>query len=468
MSLKGRLRSLEEKTRIKKPGPALPDLPPSVPMAPQTKAELQAFVRHLTGFTVPDRAVCSGHAAPLDALADAYFALSPVSLWLGSRGLAGKSTLLALLCFAENVGLGAQCTILGGSEQQSRRVQEVQYEVWSYENAPRHLLLTDPSATRIMLSGGAWSRALTASTKSARGLHPQRLRGDEVDEMDLAVLLAALGQPMAARGIKDQTVLSSTHHYADGTFSECLRMAAEKGWSVYRWCYRESMAPPNGWLEQSQVETKRATVPALMWETEYELQEPNPESRAILPEAVEKAFSADLGSYSAAAGQPIILEQPIPGAKYATGGDWAKEQDFTDIPTIRTDVHPCRLVAYQRVRRLPWPQMVRLYDERVRKYPGRAGHDGTGLGNVVADLMTVQAESIVLVGRKRSDIFSEWIAALERGEYRGPRIDTQYREHKFASRDAIYGSGHPPDSFVSLAIAWHVGMRKSGWSFNYE
>ena len=79
-----------------------------------------------------------------------------------------------------------------------------------------------------------------------------------------------------------------------------------------------------------------------------------------MPEAVEAMFHADLGVFRGGPGEYIEIEEPTEGARYSTGADWAKEQDWTVIVTIRTDGAPARVVAYERIARLPWPTMVEL------------------------------------------------------------------------------------------------------------
>ena len=100
-----------------------------------------------------------------------------------------------------------------------------------------------------------------------RGPHPQRLRIDEADEMLLAVLDAAHGQPMDRAGGQAQTVISSTHQHPDGTMTTVLQRAAARGWPVYLWCYRDTLEP-HGWLTQAQVDRKRAEVPEQTWLSE--------------------------------------------------------------------------------------------------------------------------------------------------------------------------------------------------------
>lgn len=188
------------------------------------------------GVAIPRTVVCPGHSSPFDAFADAYFARHPVSMWLASRGFGGKTQMLAVLTLTEGALLGAQATILGGSGAQSLRVHEASLEAWHAPHAPRYLLARDQTKYDTVFTNGAWIRSLMASQTSVRGPHPQRLRLDEIDEMELSILEAAQGQPMTKRGIQTQTVLSSTHQYPDRTVSEMLKRARDKSFPVFRWC----------------------------------------------------------------------------------------------------------------------------------------------------------------------------------------------------------------------------------------
>ena len=240
--------------------------------------------------------------------------------------------------------------------------------------------------------------------------------------------------------------------------TEILRRAGEKGWPVHSWCYRETSAG-DGWLLPEEIERKRQEVTAAMWNVEFELQEPSPESRAIQPQSVEAMFRRDLGQWRGSNQEYIEIEPPQDGARYATGADWAKKQDWTVIVTLRTDVSPARVVAFERCGRLPWPVMTEKFNRRLGYYRGNGAHDGTGLGDVVGDMLTVSATNVVMVGRARSDLLSNYISAIERGEVESPMIEFMYNEHKYASVDDVYGSGHLPDSIAAGALAWDVGFR---------
>ena len=426
---------------------------------PQTDNELWELVRTLWGITIPRTRVCPQHCAPFEAFAEAYFARARVSIWKASRALAGKSTLMAILSSTESAMLQASVSILGGSGTQSRRVIDEMDKAWRTPLAPKHLLAADPGEWRIRLRNGIIVEALTASQASARGPHKPRVRMDEVDEMDVEVMKAALGQAMMQDGVPAQTVLSSTHQYADGSMSAALKMAAEKGWAVREWCYKETLEP-HGWLTKQEMEGKKHDMPASQWFIEVELQEPAAEGRAIQPEAVERMFDPELGEADGLENQYLEFVPPdLPHHVYATGSDWAKDVDWTVIPTFDATELPWVLVAFERMGRRPWPYMIGRFETRVTRYPGAAGHDAIAVGDVVHDLLSVDAEEFKMMGGPRRDLFTEYIVAIEQGKIRAPRIKFMYNEHKYCTTDDLYGSGHPPDSVVAGAIAWRQRHR---------
>lgn len=441
-----------------------------LPRWPQTDDELWWFTQAMWGIRIPRVKVCPNHCAPFDAFADAFFARHATAVWKASRGFGGKTRTLATLTNTEAVCLDAESSILGGSGGQSLNIYAAGEELWANVHAPKQLLKAPPTKFDTYLTNGAHIRAQMASQTSVRGAHPQRLRMDEIDEMDLGILDAATGQPMRkyrnGHWIETQTVMSSTHQYPDKTMSAILERAKEKNWPVYEWCWRESSNPIDGWLSLEEVERKKSEVTQHMWETEYDLQEPSFEGRAIDGDAVEAAFSAAIDSTE----DDQWESTPAAGERNNISGvDWAKERDWTVIVTFNTtnaDQWSCN--AVRRVQRLPWPVMIDMALRRLKKYPGYMGHDATGLGNVIndtmgADLSMSEARRfhgvVMSAGRARQDLFNEYISAIENGQVIFPRIEWLYNEHKYVTLEDLYKpSGHPPDGFVACAIAW--SMRK--------
>lgn len=437
---------------------------------PQNDEELWWAVRALWGLTIPRTPVCPNHSTPFQAFADAYFGRTPVTVWKASRGYGGKSYLLAALSLTEATLWSAGVSLLGGSGAQSLNIHQHTTEMWDWHHSPKQLLDGDPTKFDTRIKHGGYIRSLTASQTSVRGPHPQRLRLDEIDEMDLEILEAAQGQPMRKmrRGImvETQTVMSSTHQYPDKTMSVILARAKEKGWPIYEWCYRESSNPIDGWLSADEVERKKAEIPQNMWDTEYELQEPNFGNRSIDPALVALSFSPALGEFSGE--QPVVIEQREAGAKYVTGIDWAKERDQTIVATFkvvpREDRDTYRCVAWMKMNRTPWPIMVGRALTQWYAYEGDLVHDATGIGNVVDDLIKEQAPPhlqrrvtpyVMTGGGKRAALFSEYVAAIERQDCMYPRIEYAYDEHRYLTDDDLYSTkGHPPDSVVAGSLAW--------------
>ncbi len=419
----------------------------------KNERELGDWCEDVLGVRIPRRRVCVGHRAPLEAVADAYFAVHPRTVWKASRLFGGKTAALAGLSMAEAITLGAGVTLLGGSLKQSKQAHQYMRgeegmagKFWKWPKAPRHLLRTEPTLTKTALGNDGWIEALAASAKAVRGPHPQRLRGDEIDEMNPSVWDDAQGQAKAdnLRRIKEQVVACSTLHHPNGTMARELRMATERGWPVYEWCYKETMAK-GGFVTLEEVARKKQSVTAQQWNVEFELQEPAVENRAIDAEAVDAAFDPRRGAHAGGLGEGLLLEPPVEEARYATGADWGKSLDRTIIWTIRHDVRPARLVCYTHIAREAWPDMIALFNAQVQRYPGTACH-----------YLEVRTEAVNLVGLRRTNLFRDWIVAIESGDFLAPRIEYAYSEHKYCTNDDLFGSGHPPDPFVAAALAWRA------------
>lgn len=208
---------------------------------PENDEELYWFIQAIWGVKIPRYNICPEHVPPFTAFANAYFARDPVAVWKASRGFGGKTNTLSCLVNTEAVCLAADSSILGGSAAQSLNVHASSTGMWHWHMAPRHLLRQEPTKYDTYLTNGAYIRSLMASQTSVRGPHPQRLRMDEIDEMEQSILDAALGQPMrkvkAGKEVETNTVLSSTHQYPDKAMTAMLTRAKdEEDWRIYEWC----------------------------------------------------------------------------------------------------------------------------------------------------------------------------------------------------------------------------------------
>lgn len=450
---------------------------------PQTDDELYAFVGYRFGFTIPRTQVCPDHVAPFTAFADAFFGRNTITpesgivdlaLWHGSRGLSGKSFMLSILAVTLAELLGSDVNLLGGSLAQSMNIHTHVGNALEILTAPKFMVLSETS-TEIAYANGAHIHPLTASQKTVRGPHPPRLLLDEIDEMDLKILDAALGQPMPQRNwqgelVQPYTVMCSTWQNSQGTFTEVKKRAEERGIPIYTWCYRESANPVDGWLSQRTIDGKRASIPTNMWLTEYELNEPSGENRAIDSDAVRAAFSLQFapdpdtgkGGYikekQSKDFEEFTFEEPQRHGEYVAGADWGREKDYTVIAVGRVDVQPFRLVYYMRVNRRPYPQMIGWFNAAISKYRASASHDATGLGNVIEDYTDIRARAFTMTGEKRDAMLSEFVSDLENGLWRFPKIPSAYIAHLYAqvgdfySRREIY---HLPDECCAFGLMNH-------------
>ena len=90
----------------------------------------------------------------------------------------------------------------------------------------------------------------------------------------------------------------------------------------------------------------------------------------------------------------------------------------------------------------------------------RDTHDATGAGSAIGEFPALaphdQLQGVTLVGRVRTDLFRNYIGAIEQHEIVCPRIDVFYTEHLYCGEDELFGSGHPPDTVVAMALAYHA------------
>jgi hypothetical protein len=438
---------------------------------PKNEEELWYLTQALWGHKIPRTKVCPDHDAPFDAFVTAYFSREPQILIHGSRGLAGKSRTLSILGLTKAAILGSEVNIVGGSLNQSQNIHDTMRDAWESPHAPKYLL-KDQGATRISLHNKAVIRPLTASQKTVRGPHPPTLLLDEIDEMDQAILDAALGQPMPQINylgdwVKPQTTMSSTWQYPDKTFAAMYRRHQEEDLPIYTWCYRETSNPVDGWLDPDFIEEKKRQIPAEMWRVEYELGEPSIGNRAFDSEKVEETFSMTRETIKQKIQKDYLelqYEEYNASKEYVIAADWAKAIDFTVITVFDVTRLPITPVYIIKERRRPYPVMIGHYNSLMSKYHAEGIHDGTGLGGVVEDYVSDRAYGFKMTGENRDNMLSEYISAVENGKVRSPRIEDIYKAHLYCSVEDVYSRGkefHLPDEVCSWALGWNLVSRRS-------
>jgi len=224
---------------------------------PQTRQELAAYVEAYLGLKVPGKRMCSGHNSPLDYLAYSFFgnqkvgseedksgkkadAQQDVVVWANRGG--GKTQLGAAVSLLECLFLpGCDIRILGGSEEQSRRMYE--YLRGSLEQGYTGKIEGRITQKGCRFANGASVQVLTQSDRSVRGHHVQRLRCDEVELFDPEVWQAAQFITNSGNGISGRLEVFSTLHRPYGLMQEILRQAPGSQMRVFRWCLWEVIEP---------------------------------------------------------------------------------------------------------------------------------------------------------------------------------------------------------------------------------
>ena len=195
-----------------------------------------------------------------------------------------------------------------------------------------------------------------------------------------------------------------------------------------------------------------------MWATEYELQEPPTEGRAIDLAAVERMFDATRGahispgelehSWRGQPGPPAEQAWPDPaGAWYCTDIDWAQKRDSTVAAVVRCETTPLQLVAVYRTQRRSWPMMAAPVGALLDAFPGPAAHD---------ELAPPTTSSRVSRWSGVSGPCSGTTLGPSNGTRSSVLGSTRATEHKYCGEDDLFGSGHPPDTVVALALAYHA------------
>lgn len=438
---------------------------------PRTDDELYQLVKTLWGMTIPRHKVCSDHDAPFDAFAAAYFNRMPSILMHGSRGLSGKSQLMSVLGLTKAAVLGSDVNIVGGSLNQSINIHNVMRNAWESDNAPKYLV-KEETATRIRLTNKAVIMPLTASQKTVRGPHPPSLLLDEIDEMDLAIFDASLGQPMPQENwqghiIEPMTAMTSTWQYPDKTFAVVQERFNERDEKIFRWCYKDTANPIDGWLTEKTIAQKKMEIPAEMWRVEYDLGEPSIGNRAIDTAAVERMFSLPEDAIRSAVSkerQTYRFEDPLNDREYVIGADWAQAVDWTVITVVDVTFMPAKVVHWSRMRRLPYPVMIGEFNKLMKEYNAEGIHDATGLGAVVADYIDRRARGFQMTGAQRDNMLSEYVSAIENDKWRAPRVPVFYKNHLYASVEMLYARGkeyHLPDEICSMALCWRLVSKRA-------
>ena len=201
--------------------------------------ELLDFIEVFWDLRLPRVQVCPEHTPPAEYIVDSFFENVLDSVCWANRG-GGKTLNGALVTWLDTVfKKKCETKILGGSGEQSLRMYN---HISTFQTAPfRHLIDGEPLKTWTLMNDGGTIQILTASSKSVRGPHPQKLKLDEVDEFEDRIYEAALLIPKSKKSIRASVQIYSTMHKAYGLMNRVITEAAQSGYKIYKWCVFDVM-----------------------------------------------------------------------------------------------------------------------------------------------------------------------------------------------------------------------------------
>lgn len=337
-------------------------------------------------------------------------------------------------------------------------------------------LLVDPTVRQVRALGltAAVLHPVAAVVEAARPQHA--VVGVEVEGFTFVGDEVVGVHTGMVRPTWDLTVAGAHEYVAAGvlthnTFTQVVREARSKGMPVHSWCWRETLrteSQPHGWMDPAFIERKRRSVPAEMFRVEYELGEPSGMALAFDMASLEQAFSNDIvpvKQLERGEDTEFIYEEPDRAGVYAAGADWAKEKDYTVIVVVRVDCDPWRTAYVRRFNRRPWPYMIAEFERVVKDYQAVSAHDATGLGNVVHDLVDERTAKVVMVGKDRTKLLTDYITAVEQGRYALARPGPLYSAHRGVTVDEVFGSStwksHLADEVAACAIAHRAAVTQA-------
>jgi len=286
---------------------------------------LAGFLKEYLGITIPDKKICPDHSSPFSFVADVFFGRTvDAVVWACRSG--GKSFNEALLTFLDS-HFRPKCdtTVLAGSYYQGKQVYDATLDLWSEPGWDR-FLAAEPTKSETLLKNESGYEVLTASQKSVRGPHPQRLKLDEIDELAPDLYDAALSQPLTKHGVDASVIMTSTMHRIYGLMQTIIEDRHRMGLELYKWCWLEVVercddACENvgnekskwfgkqcilweecqgrahdsvGYYPVEDVRKKRAQLDAETWKSEWGVVRPSAKDMVYNPEDLEASTTEEI------------------------------------------------------------------------------------------------------------------------------------------------------------------------------
>lgn len=204
--------------------------------------EILGWVETNLNVFFPRKAFCEEHVAPAEAFLKIFRDETTDAVMLANRN-GGKTTMFSTLSFMDSINY-ANCEtyMVAGSKEQAGKGYKYTKAYWDTKPEFHDMLEKEPMISETSLKNGSIIKVLAGSTTSVHGSHGQKLKADEIEEMEWNVFQGCLSIPQSKLNIEASTILASTRHKAFGIMEDLVNNHAKMGYVLYQWCYKEIAA----------------------------------------------------------------------------------------------------------------------------------------------------------------------------------------------------------------------------------
>lgn len=215
---------------------------------PNSEQKLWEAIRDWCGIEIPRKAVCPGHQAPFDFVADAYFERGlPDKMAIGNRGSGKTEDVAALHAVNSRTKPGHEGASAGAVESQASKA----YRYFSaFTKRPGWEEVVDQRQVnlgRSVFRNGATIEIVVGTLAGVNSPHPHDAHLDEIELLRPGVYQEALNMAQSSLGYRGQNLLTSSWKLPRGLITEikaqvaaAVRAGSRPSHDVYHWCVYET------------------------------------------------------------------------------------------------------------------------------------------------------------------------------------------------------------------------------------
>jgi hypothetical protein len=210
-----------------------------VDVIPTDDDSLHSYIRAYYGYRIARNAVCPGHVAPFQGVADLFFSRDPGrdQVWVGGRGV-GKTLNLSIAEHLLFRFFGDTIANIGAVQAQAEKFYSY-FERWA--TLPRFLadLTRRPLMSKTYAKNGGFLEIMPATMNRLNSPHARLAVLDETDLAGAREIEEAQSIPQRHNDRAPQMVFTSSLKFAYGPMVKLMNEAAERGRKIYTFCVFE-------------------------------------------------------------------------------------------------------------------------------------------------------------------------------------------------------------------------------------